>query len=79
MQVLANSPIVLSQNPQTLARSILLNLGSDVPVDFEQFARIIEIVSEDADDKRQARNRWKRYASSACELSNHVLQATAPR
>jgi DNA polymerase-3 subunit chi len=79
MQVLTNSAIVLSQNPQALARPILLNLGSDVPTGFEQFTRIIEIVSEDVDDKRQARSRWKHYASSACELSNHVLPATAPQ
>lgn len=79
-QVLENTPIVLTQSPQThAAQAILLNLGSDIPAGFEQFGRIIEIVSEELNDKQQARSRWKRYASAGCELSSHDLQATAPR
>lgn len=80
MQVLANTPIVLTPTPPVHAtQEILLNLGSDVPAGFEQFARIIEIVSEDVNDKQQARSRWKQYASSGCELSSRDLQAAAPR
>ena len=77
-QVLENSPIVLTPTlPASAAQTILLNLGSEVPAGFEQFARIIEIVSEDALDKRQARSRWKHYAGSGCQLSSHDLQAKA--
>jgi len=77
-QVLANSPIVLSPTlPDQAAHTILLNLGSAVPAGFEQFARIIEIVSEDALDKQQARSRWKQYAASGCKLTSHDLQAKA--
>jgi DNA polymerase-3 subunit chi len=80
MQVVGNTPIVLTPSPQThAAQPTLLNLGSDVPVGFEQFARIIEIVSTDVNDKQRARSRWKRYAGSDCELSNRDLQAIAPR
>lgn len=80
LQVLANTPIVLTPTPPVPAtQEILLNLGSDVPADFEQFTRIIEIVSEDVNDKQRARSRWKHYASSGCELSSRDLQATAPR
>lgn len=80
MQVLENTPIVLTQTPPAHAtQGILLNLGSDLPVGFEQFGRIIEIVSEEMNDKQRARSRWKRYASAGCELSSHDLQATAPR
>lgn len=79
-QQLENTPIVLSTSPPAHApQAILLNLGQDLPAGFEQFARIIEIVSEEQTDKQKARNRWKRYASAGCELSSRDLQATAPR
>ena len=77
-QVLDHSPIVLTPSlPDQAAQAILLNLGAEVPAGFEQFARIIEIVSEDAMDKRQARNRWKQYAAMDCKLTSHKLQAMA--
>lgn len=80
LQVLEYTPIVLTANPQAHAAPLtLLNLGSEVPADFGQFSRIIEIVSTDVNDKQGARIRWKRYASSDCELSNRDLQAIAPR
>ena len=76
-QQLENTPIVLSANPPAHAQQgILLNLGPDLPAGFEQFARIIEIVSEDMTDRQQARKRWKHYASAGCALSNHDLQAS---
>ena len=74
-RVLENSPIVLAPAlPASAAQTILLNLGSEVPAGYEQFARVIEIVSEDAGDQRQARNRWKHYAGSGCQLSSHDLK-----
>lgn len=77
-QVLENTPIVLTPTlPANAAQAILLNLGSEVPAGFEQFARVIEIVSEDANDKRQARSRWKHYAGFGCKLSSRNLQAKA--
>jgi DNA polymerase-3 subunit chi len=80
LQVLENTPIVLTPGPQAdTAQMTLLNLGSGVPVGFEQFTRIIEIVSNDAHDKQDARSRWKHYASSGCELSNRELQSAASR
>jgi DNA polymerase-3 subunit chi len=77
-QQLENTPIVLSASPPAHSQlSIMLNLGPDLPAGFEQFARIIEIVSEDMTDRQQARKRWKRYASAGCALSIHDLQALA--
>ncbi|MDI1243962.1 MAG: DNA polymerase III subunit chi [Rhodoferax sp.] len=80
LQVLENTAIVLTPNPQAhTAQWTLVNLGPEVPVGFEQFTRIIEIVSKDLNDKQDARRRWKHYAGSGCELSNLELQPTAPR
>ncbi len=80
LQLLENTPLVLNPSPQADAtRLTLLNLGSEVPVGFEQFTRIIEIVSNDANDKHDARSRWKRYATAGCELSNRELAPAAPQ
>lgn len=77
-QVLDHSPIVLTPTlPANAAQAVLLNLGSVVPVGFEQFARVIEIVSEEAGDKSRARSRWKHYAGSGCHLSSHGFQSRA--
>ncbi len=79
-QVLANSPVLLTSRPQADAScTILLNLGSGVPVGFDQFDRIIEIVGEDPSDKQQARSRWKHYAGSGCAMSSRDLQAATPK
>lgn len=76
--LLENTPIVLSAKPPVhTQQGILLNLGPDLPAGFEQFARIIEIVSADITDKQQARSRWKRYAGAGCALSSHELPAQA--
>lgn len=75
--LLENTPVVLSASPPAQTQlGILLNLGPDLPAGFEQFARIIEIVSEDMTDRQQARKRWKRYANAGCALSSHDLQAS---
>ena len=77
-QVLENTPVVLTPTlPANAAQRILLNLGSEVPAGFEQFARIIEIVSEDDNDKRLARSRWKQYAGLGYKMTSHDLQAKA--
>jgi DNA polymerase-3 subunit chi len=60
------SPVVLSPalSHPALAdwhRHVLLNLLPEVPVGFEAFQRLIEVVSQDGADRAQARQRWKHY------------------
>jgi DNA polymerase III subunit chi len=40
---------------------VLINLGQPAPAGFEQFARLVEIVSTDPDDRAAARERLKFY------------------
>lgn len=73
--VLENSPVVLAQSLQTLPFSdILVNLGDAVPVGFEQFSRLIEVVTLDELDRKLARGRWKYYADGGFHLIRHDLQ-----
>lgn len=73
--VVAKSPVVLAQ----FARNspffdILVNLGESVPDGFEQFQRLIEVVTPDAQDRQHARGRWKYYAEAGFQLIRHDLQ-----
>jgi len=73
--VLARSPVVLAQSLDVLPFfDILVNMGDSVPNGFERFARLIEVVSLDADDRKLARDRWKYYADAGFHLIRHDLQ-----
>jgi DNA polymerase-3 subunit chi len=54
-----------------------MNLGDEVPLGFERFARLIEIVSNDEHGRDQARLRWKHYKSLGYELLQHDLSKVA--
>lgn len=54
---------------------VLVNLGEDVPHGFEQFHRVIEIVSTDAQDRQLARQRWKHYTSQGFTITRHDITA----
>lgn len=57
---------------------VLVNLGVDAleaPEGFESFARVIEIVSTDADERLAARQRWKHYASRGYAIERHEVPA----
>lgn len=52
---------------------MLVNLGDEVPVGFERFERLIEIVPTDDHGKMTARQRWRHYAAQGFELTQHDL------
>lgn len=61
--LLAQTPIVLtSQLPSTGADQVLLHLGQTLPLGFETFENLIELVSQQQEDRKQARMRWRHYA-----------------
>lgn len=66
---LARTPIWLVEHPeQGMQHPVLVHLGDDPAVGFESFARLIEIVSTDADERDAARRRWKHYAGRGYDL-----------
>jgi DNA polymerase-3 subunit chi len=52
---------------------ILLNLRAELPSFFSRFQRLIEIVSIDEEDRRQARERFKFYRDRGYEIRSHDL------
>ena len=73
--VQARSPVVLVNHTDqvTAPYGVLVNLGADVPQGFEKFDRLIEVVSTDAADREQARNRWRLYTGQGYAIIRHDL------
>ncbi|WMD18011.1 DNA polymerase III subunit chi [Achromobacter seleniivolatilans] len=78
------TPVVLTAgNPQQAAQAAqaqagqpalwLLNLDSDCPPSFDTFERVLEIVSDDPDDKQAARQRWRVYQTAGHTPLSHDL------
>lgn len=75
-------PVFLVQDPALLntpelaaiaAKVWLLNLDLDCPPHYQQFACVLEIVSEHEQDKQYARARWKHYRHEGANLISHQM------
>lgn len=73
--VLSRSPVVLVTDlvQATGPRQVLLNLAESVPEGFDQFERLIEVVSRDGADRDPARRRWKQYTEWGYPITRHDL------
>ena len=75
---LALTPVVLATSPAGHSQQgILVNLGHELPVGFEGFERLIEVVSLAPEDAQAGRSRWKHYAASGYTLKRHDLAQRA--
>lgn len=55
--------------------AVLVNLGVPLPAPGERFERIVEIVSTQDDERRQARERWRDYESRGWAIKHHAQPA----
>lgn len=73
--VLNASPIVLCEAARAAPHHhVLVNLGAQVPEGFERFERLIEVVTQDEDDRVQARARWQHYKARGYALERKDLE-----
>ena len=73
---LRETPVwLLEDSAASVHHDVLLNLGHEPPSGFESFARLIEIVSTDEDERAAARDRWKHYASRGYNIVRHEVTA----
>ena len=79
--LLARSPVILMDRPAAASphQQVLLNLAPQVPQGFERFERLIDIVTDDEDDRQQARARWRHYADRGYAITRHQFQGSATR
>jgi DNA polymerase III subunit chi len=69
------TPVWLCESAQAgQGRQVLVNLTAQVPAGFEQFERVIEVVSLDEADRQAARSRWKHYTERGYEIVRHDLK-----
>jgi DNA polymerase-3 subunit chi len=74
-RVQARSPIhIASEVPAPGKATVLVNLRLDMPEGYERYARVIEVVTGDENDRGHARERWKRYKAQGIEPQRHDLQ-----
>lgn len=77
LAALALSPVVLAEDasaPDLPHRQVLLHLGAGMPQGYAAYARVIEVVSLDEQDRQQARQRWKHYTEQGYAIVRHDLQ-----
>ncbi len=73
---LAKKSVLLVDSPAACPHhGVLINLGRQVPPEFERFERFIEVVSQGSDERLAARVRWKHYADSGYSLQKHDMAA----
>jgi len=79
--LLARSPVILMDGPAAASphQQVLLNLAPQVPQGFERFERLIDIVTDDENDRQQARARWRHYADRGYAITRHQFQGSATR
>ena len=73
--VQSRSPIhlALQATPHNGA-TVLVNLKAEMPIGYEHFARVIEVVTGDENDRGLARERWRHYKIQGIEPQRHDLR-----
>ncbi|MBM3342238.1 MAG: DNA polymerase III subunit chi [Betaproteobacteria bacterium] len=70
----ARTPVVIDhENAAPAHDEVLLNLRAQWPPVFSRFQRLLEIVSEDEDDRAAARERYKFYHERGYQIRTHNL------
>jgi DNA polymerase III subunit chi len=71
---LASRSVLLLESPADCPHhGVLVNLGLQVPVEFERFERFIEVVTQGSDERLAARARWKHYADRGYSMQRHDI------
>ena len=72
----AATTILLTERAVELAhREVLLNLGMEMPEGFDQFKRVLEVVSQDAEQVQSGRRRYRLYEEFGASVSHHKVPA----
>lgn len=70
------SPILLTESlGQSASDGVLLNLGAELVPGFERFARVLEVVSQDAQQVQAGRERFRQYKSLGHPVIHHEVTA----
>ncbi len=71
------TPILIGDNPDELSSAdVLINLEDETPAFFSRFARVMEIVTTDLEDREHARARLRFFKERGYQVDTHDLTAT---
>ena len=70
-------PVVLADTAEADASDggLVVNLGAEVPADFEGYARIAEVVDADAARRQRGRERFRFYRERGIEPATHEMRS----
>ena len=73
------TPIWLSPDAASAPgeRSILVNVGREMPAGMDRFQRLFDLVSSEPDDRQEGRQRWKAYAAQGWDVQPHEVKDEA--
>lgn len=75
--VAARSSVVLATTvPPEANAQVLVNASAEIPGGFERFARVVEVVSQDPQDREAARDRWRHYTTLGYSMQRHDIQSS---
>lgn len=69
----ARSPITLGLDDREADGDLLINLAMSVPAFFNRFARVAEVVVEEAESRQAARENFRFYRQGGYPLQDHKL------
>lgn len=72
----ADTPIWLTDAPDTApsGRQVLINVGDVVPPSLDAYARFLDVVSSEPEDRQRGRQRWRQYQSWGWTVQSHPVQ-----
>jgi DNA polymerase-3 subunit chi len=74
----ADTPVLLAADaPEVAHHDVLVNLGQRTPPNFSRFDRVIELVSNDDEDKGLARERFRFYRDRGYPMQTHDRASSA--
>jgi DNA polymerase-3 subunit chi len=74
----SETPVLIATDMQAgAACDVLLNLSGEPPPAFECYDRLLELVAQDDEDRRAARERYKFYRERGYRIADHDLGGAA--
>ncbi len=71
-----NTPVLIGhEDPPEDLHDIMINMTNTVPLFFGRFDRLIEIVDQAAEERAQARDRYRFYQERGYTLNTHNLDS----
>ena len=73
---LGRTPVLLADVAAEAGHGeVLVNLGPDCVAGHRDFARVIEVVADSADEIQRGRLRWRAYVAEGIKPDNHAASA----